>query len=148
VFFQVLAGDAQHAARSSRGVVNGAHDAGLAENVVVLDEDEVDHQPDHLARGEVFTGGLVRDFRELADQFLEHEAHLVVVHRLGVQVDLAELLGHLVEQPALVQAIDLGVEVEALEQVAHLRRESLDVAEQSRGCGPVRPSLHIRRDVL
>ena len=44
----------------------------FGEGLIVLDEDQIDHQLDHFARGEVFPGGLVRDFRELADQFLEN----------------------------------------------------------------------------
>ena len=73
---------------------------------------------------------LVRDFGELADQFLEDEAHLVVVDRLRVQIDLREALGDLVEQPGLVKPIDLGVKLEALEDIAHGWRECLNVAEQ------------------
>jgi hypothetical protein len=41
-----------------------------------------------------------------------------------VQVDLGELFRHLVEQPGLGQALDLGVEFEALEDVAHGGREA------------------------
>ena len=41
---QVFAGHAEHAAGAGGGVVNGAHHAGLAEDGVVFDEDQVDHQ--------------------------------------------------------------------------------------------------------
>jgi hypothetical protein len=78
----------------------------------------------------VLSGGLVRQLGELADQLLEHRAHLRVAHHLGVQVDVRELLGHQVEQPGLVEPVDLRVEVEALEDVAHRRRERLDVLAQ------------------
>ena len=50
--------------------------------------------------------------------FLEGEAHVVVVDRLGVQVDCGELLGHLVEQPGFGEGVDLGVELEPFEDVA------------------------------
>ena len=72
-------GDRQHAAGARRGVVDGAHHAGLGQHVVVLDEQQVDHQADDLARREVLTGRLVGEFGELADQLLEDQAHLGVV---------------------------------------------------------------------
>ena len=78
VLGQILAGHRQHAAGARRRVVDGAHHAGLGQNVVVLDEEQVDHQPDDFARGEVLSGSLVRKFGELADQFLEDRAHLGV----------------------------------------------------------------------
>ena len=98
---QMLVRHRQHAARAGGGVVDGAHDAGLGQRLVVLDEQQVDHQPDDFAGREVLPGGLVGDFGELADQLLEHEAHLRVVDRVRVQVDAGELLGDLIEQVGL-----------------------------------------------
>ena len=46
-----------------------------------LGEQQVDHQPDRVARGEVLTGGLVGGLGELADQLLEQVAHLGVADR-------------------------------------------------------------------
>ena len=57
---EVLAADAEHAAGARGRIVERAHHAGLREGVVVLDEDEVDHEADDLTRGEVLPGGLVR----------------------------------------------------------------------------------------
>jgi hypothetical protein len=113
-----------------RGVVNRAHHAGLAQNVVVLDEDQVDHQADDFARREMLPGRLVADFRELADQLFEHEPHLHVADDFGMQVDAGEFLGDLVQQAGLGKPVDLGAEFEALEHVAHRRRERLHVADQ------------------
>ena len=127
---QVLAGDGQHAAGAGRRVVDRAHHAGLGQRLVILDEDQIDHQPDDFARREVLAGGLVGEFGELADQLLEDRAHLGVADGFRVQVDVGELLGDQVEQPGLGQPVDLGVEVEALEDVAHRGREGLDVGEQ------------------
>lgn len=98
---EVLAGYGQHAAGSGCGVVDGTHHAGLGQGFVVLDEEEVHHEPDDLSRREVLTGGLVRQLRELPDQLLEHGAHLGVADRLGVQVDVRELLRDEIEQPGL-----------------------------------------------
>ena len=69
------------------GVVDGAHHAGLGQHVVILDEDQVDHEPDDFAGREVLSGGLVGDFSELADQLLEDRAHFGVGDRLRVEVD-------------------------------------------------------------
>lgn len=44
---------------------------------------QVDHEPDHLARGEVITRGFVRSFVGTADQILEHPAHGDVSTRSG-----------------------------------------------------------------
>ena len=125
---QILAGHAKHAAGAGRGVVHHADHAGFGQSIAVLDEQQVHHQPDHLAWGEVLTGRLVGQFGELADQLLEHQPHLHVVHALRVQVDGRELLGHQVQQLGLVQPLDGGGEVEMLEDGAHVRRETLDVA--------------------
>ncbi|MPN40601.1 hypothetical protein SDC9_188139 [bioreactor metagenome] len=46
-------------------------------------------------------GGLVGNFSELANQFLEDQAHLGVVDHIRVQVDVGKLLGHQIEQPSL-----------------------------------------------
>lgn len=80
------------------------------------------------SRGVKCSPAVVADFRELPDQLLEHQAHLVVVDRLRVQVDAGEPLRHLVQQPGLGQALDLGVELEAVEHVAYRWRERLHVA--------------------
>ena len=75
---QVLAGDGQHAAGAGRRIVERPDHARLGQGVVVFDEQQVDHQPDDFARREVFPGGFVGKFGELADQFLEHRSHLGV----------------------------------------------------------------------
>jgi hypothetical protein len=135
----VLAGHAQHAAGAGGGVVERAHHAGLGQRLVVLDEEQIDHEPDDLARREVLAGGLVGQLGELADQFLEDRAHLRVADHLGVQVDVGELLGDEVEQPGLGQLVDLGVKLEALEDVAHWARKPACRRAGFRRCGPGRP---------
>lgn len=127
---EVLVAHAEHTAGAGGGVVEGAHHAGLGQGLVVLDEEEVDHEADDLARGEVLPGGLVGQLGELADQLLEDRAHLGVADGLRVQVDGGEFLGDEVEQSRLVEAVDLGVEVEALEDVAHGGRKGLHVGAE------------------
>ena len=98
---EVLAGDAQHAAGAGGGIVEAAHHAGLREGIVVLDEEEIHHEPDDLARGEVLPGGLIGKLGELADEFLEDRAHLRIADRGWVQVDVGELFCDEIEQPDL-----------------------------------------------
>ena len=127
---QVLVRDGQHAAGAGRRIVDRAHDARLGQNLVVLDEDEVDHQADDLARREVLAGRLVGEFGELADQLLEDEAHLGVVDDVGVEVDGGEFLGDQIEQVGLGEPVDLDGELEALENVADVGREALHIGRQ------------------
>jgi hypothetical protein len=82
------------------------------------------------SRGVKCSPAVSRQFSELANQLLEHQPYLGVAHRFRVQVDLGEALGRLVGQPRFLQPIHLQVELEALEDVAHRRREGLDVAAQ------------------
>jgi len=99
VLRQVFAGDGQHAARAGGWVIDGAHD-GIAggEYVVVLDEQQIDHQADDFTRGEMLPGRFVGDFGKLANQLFEDQAHLGVVDGAGMQVDIGELLGDQIEQ--------------------------------------------------
>jgi hypothetical protein len=114
---------------------------------VVLDEQQVDHQADHLARGEVLTRRLVGQLGEAPDQLLIQVAHLQVGHLVGVQIDLGELGHDQVEQPRAFEPVDLGGELELVEHVAGRSREAgdvvLEVVRQVVGggdqCGEVEP---------
>ena len=66
-------------------------DKNLAEHIVVFDENQIDHQPDNFARREMLAGRLVALLGKPPDQFLEDVAHFVVVHHVGVQIDVEEL---------------------------------------------------------
>ena len=126
----MLATDRQHSAGPRRGIVQRPHHARFGQRRVVFDEDQIDHQPDGFARREMLSGGLVGKFGELADQFLEHGPHLGIADDLGVKVDVGELLGHQIKQLGLGQPVDLGVKIEALENVSHGGRKRLHVGEE------------------
>ena len=66
--------------------------AGISQGIVVFDEQQVHYQSDHFPGREVLPGGFIRFLGKLADQFLEHHAHLGVAHHLRVQVDPREAL--------------------------------------------------------
>ena len=127
---QVFPGDGQHAAGARRGVVDRPHHARLGQHLVVLDEEEIDHEADDLARGEVLPGGLVGDFREFPDQLLEDQSHLSVADGVGMEVDVGELFRDLIEEAVLREPLNLGEEVEPLKDVPHGWGERLDVGEE------------------
>jgi hypothetical protein len=114
---EVLLGQREHSAGAGGGVVDRADDALLAERLIVAGEQQVDHEPDRVARSEELTGGLGGRFGELADELLEEVAHLGVADLGRVEVDLGELLDD-DQQPVLLgQGGDLVVEAEPLEDV-------------------------------
>jgi hypothetical protein len=122
--------DGQHAAGPAARVVDRAHDVRRLERFLVVGQQQVHHQPDNLARGEVLAGVFVQRLVEFADQFFEDVAHLQVGDLIGVQVDLAETLHHQEEQPALVEVGDGAVEVQLRQHVAHVRAEAVHVLAQ------------------
>ena len=130
VLTQVVLRLRQHAAGAAGGVEQLADGAGRGEQPVVLDEQDAHHQSDDLARREMVACGLVGQFVEAADEVLEDEPHLLVRHRVRVQVDIAELRDDEVEDVCLAHPLDLVLELEEVEDVAHIPREALDVADE------------------
>ena len=127
---EVVLRDAQHPAGAARGVVERGDRALLRQQVVVVGEQDVHHQADDLARGEVLAGGLVRQLGELAHQLLVDVAHLEVRDALRVKVEVAELRDDLVEQVRALQTADLRLELELRDHVPRARVESEDVAAE------------------
>ena len=127
---QVVVGRRQHAAGSCSGVVDGAHGAGFSQCVVFGVEQDVDHQRDDFTGGEVITGLGGVGLGELADEFLEDVAHVVPGDHLGVQIDGGELFDDQIQPVGLGQLGDLVEHPEALEDVAHVGREVLDVVDE------------------
>ena len=106
---------------------------GRVSSLVVVGEQQVHHQPDHLAGREVLASGLIGQLGELADQLLIEIPHLQVRHRRRAQVDLRELRHHQIQQVVVVEAVDLHIEVELLHDVAGRLREPRDVVAQVPG---------------
>jgi len=129
-FPQVLVRHGQHAPGPTRRVQHRLDDPLASQDVAVRLEQQVHHQPDNLAGREVVARRLVGRFAESPDQFLEDVAHLDVGHRIGVQVDVAELRHHQEQPVMLVQLGDVLLEGKPLEDAPHVGREALDVAGQ------------------
>ena len=130
---QITIGHREHATGAGGGVVEGAHDTRLAEQVVVLQEQQIHHQADHLARGEILAGGFVGLLGEAADQLLVDGAHHQIGDRFGMKIDLREALQHPVEQIGPFEADDMFLELELLEGLAGLGAEAVDVTAQAAG---------------
>ena len=130
ILTQVVLRLGEHAAGSAGGVQELAHRAGGREKVVVIDEENVHHEPNDLARREVIARGLIGKFIEAADQVLEDEPHLLVGDAVWVQVDIGELRDDEIEDVRLAHLLDLGLKLKVLEDAAHVGRESVDVADQ------------------
>ena len=133
VLGEIFVGDGEHTARSRRRIVNRAHDAGLGEHIVILDEEQMHHEADDFAGREVLPGGVVRGFCEFADQLLEDQPHLHVGDFVGMQVEAREFLGDEIEQLGFGEPIDLLGEIEALEDVFNFRRERPDISVEIGG---------------
>jgi len=95
-----------------------------------VDEQDVHHEPDDLARREVVARSLVGQLVEAPDEVLEDEPHLLVRHRVRVQIHVAELGDDKVEDVRLAHPLDLVLELEVLEDAAHVGREALDAADE------------------
>ncbi len=144
-FFEVFARDREHAAGAGGGVVDGADNGGFGENVVVLNEEEVGHEADDVARGEVVAGGFVGLLGEFADELFKDGAHVGVGDAVGVEIDGGEFFGDEVEEVGFLEAVDLGGEFEAVEDVGDVGREGVQVAEEIGGdvVGVARDGLQV-----
>ena len=127
---QVVLGDREHSSGAARWVKQGAHGALGGEHVVVFDEQEVHHQLDDFARGEVLSSGLIGEFGESADELFVEITHLEVRDRVGMEVDLGELADHLIQQVCLGELFDLCVEAELFDDVAGALGEASDVGTE------------------
>src|SRR5690606_7333011 len=99
----------QHAAGAAGRVADGDDDPGLGEHTGGGFQQQVDHELDHFARGEVIASRFVGGFVEAPDQVFEHQTHGDVVDALGVQVELGELGDHLIQAIRLFELLDLLV---------------------------------------
>ncbi len=135
VLTEVVLGLGEHASRAASGVEQRAHGARRGEEVVVFHEEDVHHEPDDLAGGEVVASGFVGELVETADEVFEDEAHLGVGNGAGVEVDVAELGDDHVEDARLVHLRDLGFELEVVEDLLDVGGEAPDVGGQVLGDG-------------
>ena len=128
---QGLLGEREHSARAARRVVNLPDDPLAPELLVVVDDDEVHDQPDHLARCEMLTGGFVGNFREAANQVFKQIAHRQRGDGFRAQVERGDLLEHLPQDAGIGESLQLVREEELVEKdIPNRVREGCDVGDE------------------
>lgn len=103
-FRQTVGRHSEHAAGPAGRIEQGVDDARVAQRLVVLDEQEVGHEPDHFTGSEVLPGRLVGLLGEAPDQLFVDLPHVPVVHPVRVKVEVGEPATHLVQEVALLGA--------------------------------------------
>jgi hypothetical protein len=129
---QMLLPAGEHPAGAAGRVKHRPDRCGPAQGVVVLAEQDVDHEPDHLARGEVLSGCLVAHLRELPEQLFEDVAHRLVRNAVGVEVNVGEAGQDQIQQARVVEPGDLVVEAIPLDYFGRTRGEPRDVGAEVR----------------
>ena len=84
VLAQVVLSLSQHTAGAAGRIQEFAHCPRRCKQIIVLDKENVHHQPDHFAGREVIAGCLVCQFVETTDKILEDKPHLLVRNLVGV----------------------------------------------------------------
>ncbi len=124
---QIILRFREHASGSAGRVEQLANRAGRRQQIVILDEEDVHHEPDDFTRCEVIAGRFVRQLIEAPDEVLEDESHLLVRHLVGMKIDLRELGDDQIEDARVAHLRDLGIELEEVEDATDVRGETLDV---------------------
>lgn len=75
---------------------------------------------------------LVRRFRKFADQFLEHQPHVIIVDGFRGQIPGGEALDNQIEEVRVVEEVDEVEELEMLENLAGVLGKGLHVFFQVR----------------
>ena len=136
---QRLFGDRQHSAGAARAIVDQVR--SRLDLIGHRLEDEVRHQPDHVARREVLAGLLVVLLVETANQLLEDGTHAMVVqarqpdrsiaaqHGPGAEIDggIQELLDQEAESIGLDQRRNLVAKLELLQNLLNVGRKAIEV---------------------
>ncbi len=121
----------EHSASAAGGIENGLYNMATPQ-VFLRREQQVYHQLDHFAWREVLAGFLVRLLGADPNKFLEHIAHLNVVHTLRREIDLRECLDDFIKQILLRHPRYLLIEGESIHDVAHVFGEPADIAVKVR----------------
>ena len=126
---QMLLRHRQHTAGAAGGVIDGLCHVVARQHVVVIVEQDIDHQLNHFSGGVVLPGVLVVRLGEPADNFLKNIAHLQIGNHSRVQVGFgaSELLDDDVENTFVGHGGDLTVELELLQNILDVLREAVQV---------------------
>ena len=91
---------------------------------------QLDHQADDLARGEVLSGLLAALFRKAPEQLLIDVAHLQAGELVRAKLQFLVLIEDRGEPVVLHHLADGGAVVEVLDDVVNVLREAVDVGAE------------------
>lgn len=141
-FVELVEGVADEAAGAAASVVEGPDVpvVGVEQGVLVGEEQRRGEAGDVLGRHEVL--GVLRDLLAVAlDEVLVDVGHHAVGNGLGAEVEAGEPGAHLVEHALLLELLAGLAHLEALQDLAGVRREPADVGHEGvagLGCAEVR----------
>ena len=129
---QILLRHRQHTAGAAGRVIDGLGHIVPGQHIVVIVEQDIDHQLDHFSGGIVLSGVLVVRLRESSDNLLKDVAHLQVGDHIRVQVGLGsgELLDDDVEDTLVGHSCDLAVKLELFQNVLDILRETVQIVPE------------------
>ncbi len=130
VLAQVVLGLGEHPARAASRVQELPHGARCRKQVIVVDEQDIHHQTDDLAGGEMVAGCLIGQFVESANQIFEDQSHLLVWNIVRMQIHLTKLGDDKIEDVRLAHLLDLCFELEEVEDGVDVGGESFNVAHK------------------
>jgi hypothetical protein len=97
----------EHATGTRSWVVHLPNHAGACQSLAIVDQEQGNDEANDLPGCVVLPGGLVGYLREAPDQVFEQIAHLEVRNCIGMQVDLREAVEDEIQQPGVIQALEL-----------------------------------------
>ena len=129
---QVLLRHRQHTAGTAGRVIDGLDHIVAGQHIIIIVEQDVDHQLDHFSGGVVLPSVLVVGLGEPADDLLKNVAHLQIGDHIRVQVGLGgcELLDHDIENALVGHGGDLAVKLELFQDVLDILREAVQIVPE------------------
>ena len=131
----------EHTTRSAGPIIAGV--SSVLDLIRNRHKDKVSHQFNNITGRPVFAGFLIVLLVELTDQFLENRTHAVVVqtgmledgpffvfvHRVWAEVDVRryKFFNDCTEDICLDHGVNLIAELELLQNLLHIRRESVKI---------------------
>ena len=138
---QAILRNSEYTACSAGPVIAGI--SSVLDLICNRHKDKVCHQLNNITGRPVFAGFLVIFLVELTDQFLENRTHtvvvqtgmlenglfLILVHRIRAEVDVRryKFFNDCAENVCLDHGVDLIAELELLQNLLHIRRETVQI---------------------
>src|SRR5574340_21486 len=115
VFTKIVLRLGQHSPGSTSRVKELPHGPRCGKQAVILHEENVHHEPDHLPRLEVIAGCLVHQLVEASNEIFEDQPHLLVRAYLRMEIHITELRDDQIQDIRLPHLLDLVLKLEIIE---------------------------------